>query len=335
MEPVSDVLNEYLERHAAKCRRPDLIAFASARLSDFFTHKCVSAVTQSSCSDYVEWRIRQGNALAIHNPKPVKSATARRELVVLGAALSWCWKAGKLDRLVPVSLPPQAEPRERHLTQAEAVRLIAGALGFYRQDGRWRRAPTKINRHVARFIMLGLYTGTRHDAILRLRWQPNRQGGWIDLDAGVLYRRPFGAVESAKRRPPIPIPLRLAPPPPPLAKAHHGRPYRVHGPRCEERATRLRNGTRPRRARFRCQPARSAPHRGDVDAATRRERLRRGWRARHERGGRSADLRTPRPRPIAGRRQRPVSPPIRHRNPCGILIKRWQTSPVTPYFSMI
>jgi hypothetical protein len=44
-------------------------------------------------------------------------------------------------------------------------------------------------RHIARLILIGLYTGTRPGAILDLYWQPNVMGGWIDLEAGVLHRR--------------------------------------------------------------------------------------------------------------------------------------------------
>jgi integrase len=56
---------------------------------------------------------------------------------------------------------------------------------------------------------LALYTG--HDAILRLQWVPNNVGGWIDLDAGVIYRKPMSVTESVKRGPPVPIPPRLMP----------------------------------------------------------------------------------------------------------------------------
>jgi len=138
----------------------------------------------------------------------VSASTARRELVVLSAALRWCWREGKLDRPIPVTLPAQSEPRERHLTRTEAAELLWGALGF---DATGKRHPFRINRHLARFILIGLYTGTRHDAILRLQWMPNTSGGWIDLKAGVIYRRPKGVVESGKRRPPLPIPPRLLP----------------------------------------------------------------------------------------------------------------------------
>ena len=205
---IADALAEYGEKHAPTTRRPDLIGAAISKLLDFFGDRVVAAVTNSTCSAYVHWRVSQTDARASQTGKPIMASTARRELVVLGAALRWCWKEGKIDRPIPISLPPQAGPRERHLSQNEVAALLAGALGWDQSGVRHR---TKINRHLARFILVALYTGTRHDAILRLQWMPNVDGGWIDLAAGVLYRRPTGAVDLIKRRPPVPIPPRLLP----------------------------------------------------------------------------------------------------------------------------
>lgn len=182
------------------------------KLGEFFGGKSVATITAAACGDYVAWRTGQRDARAKQiQGKAVAASTARRELVVLSAALRWCWKAGLLDRPVAVSLPPQADPRERHLTRSEAASLLAGALGWELIEGRWTRHRYRINRHLARFILIGLYTGTRHDAILRLQWMPNTTGGWVDLKAGILYRRATGAVERGKRRPPLPIPPRLLP----------------------------------------------------------------------------------------------------------------------------
>jgi len=205
---IADALSEYGEHHARRTRRPDLIGGAIGKLTDFFGGRTVATVTGASCNGYVEWRTNQTDARSKRGGRAIKPSTAGRELVVLGAALRWCWKEGKLDRPIPVSLPPKAEPRERHLNRSEVAALLAGALGWDRHGVRHK---AKINRHLARFILIGLYTGTRHDAILRLRWMPNVEGGWIDLAAGVLYRRASGAVESIKRRPPVPIPPRLLP----------------------------------------------------------------------------------------------------------------------------
>lgn len=205
---IADVLAEYGDKHSRNTRRPDVIGLAIDKLVDFWGARKVAAITPASATDYVAWRTAQRDGRAKRDGRLIKTATARRELVVLAAALRWCWREGKLDRLVPVRMPPQAEPRERHLSRPEAAALLWGALGW---DASGRRHPARINRHLARFILLGIYTGTRHDAILKLQWRANTTGGWIDLAAGVLYRRPRDAIDKGKRRPAVPIPPRLLP----------------------------------------------------------------------------------------------------------------------------
>ena len=78
--------------------------------------------------------------------------------------------------------------------------------------------------HVARFILIGLYSGTRHDAILNLRWKQNSKGGWFDLDGGMMYRRGRGQAETKKRRPPVPIHVNL------IAHVERWRRITIHGP---------------------------------------------------------------------------------------------------------
>ena len=205
---IADVLAEYGENHGPTTRRPDLIGVAIGKLVEFFGDNRLTAITSVSCNAYVRWRTQQVNSRAKKDGRPIRNSTARRELVVLGAALRWCWKEGKIDRLIPISLPSQPGPRQRHLNRAEVAALLAGALGW---DWHGVRHRTKINRHLARFHPIALYTGTRHDAILRLRWVPNTDSGWIDLASGVMYRRASGAVDKGKRRPPVPITPRLLP----------------------------------------------------------------------------------------------------------------------------
>jgi integrase len=205
---IADILADYGENHGPTTRRPELIGGAINKLVEFFGDQRASAITSGTCKKYVQWRIRQFDARGKTKKRLIKPSTAGRELVVLGAALRWCWREGKLDRLVPVTVPAKPSPRQRHLTRSELAALLTAALGWDRQGN---RHPAKINRHLARFILIALYTGTRHDAILRLRWTPNTEGGWIDLASGVLHRRGSGAVESDKRRPPIPVPPRLVP----------------------------------------------------------------------------------------------------------------------------
>ena len=101
--------------------------------------------------------------------------------MTLSAALNWCWRNKKLNTPVVVTLPSVPEHRERYLNRNEVAALLLAALGFNR-DG--TRNKFRINRHLARFILIGLYTGTRHDAMLRSQWMPNTTGGWFDLEAG-------------------------------------------------------------------------------------------------------------------------------------------------------
>jgi integrase len=64
-------------------------------------------------------------------------------------------------------------------------------------------------RHLARFILIGIYTGTRASAIATA--SPQRAAGrsFVDLDQGIFYRLPQGKRVTNKRQPPAPIPPRL------------------------------------------------------------------------------------------------------------------------------
>ena len=62
---------------------------------------------------------------------------------------------------------------------------------------------------MARFILTGLYTGTRHAAICGAAFQPAIGRGHVDLDRGVFHRRAQGARETKKRQPPVRLPDRL------------------------------------------------------------------------------------------------------------------------------
>jgi integrase len=206
---IGDCLSVYCEKHGPTIARPDGLALEVERLAEYWGDKFVAEVTQETCNGYVAWRCAQTDKRATRSVgRTIKPSTAKRELVTLSAALNWCWRNKKLNVPVAVPLPNIVERRERYLTRSEVAAVLWAALGFAR-DG--TRNKFRINRHLARFILIALYTGTRHDAILRLQWMPNTAGGWFDLEAGILYRRPQDAIETNKRRTPAPIPGRLMP----------------------------------------------------------------------------------------------------------------------------
>jgi hypothetical protein len=64
-------------------------------------------------------------------------------------------------------------------------------------------------RHIARFILIGLYTGTRAGAIASASPYAEPGRSYVDLDRGIFYRKAIGKRATKKRQPPAPIPPRL------------------------------------------------------------------------------------------------------------------------------
>jgi integrase len=119
-----------------------------------------------------------------------------------------------LDVLPAFTLPDKGNPRERYLTRSEAAALLWAALGWEKvgsgENAYWKRRRYHRGTHLARLILIGLYTGTRPGAIKSLQWIRNTSGGWADLDRGVIFRRAEGErVAHNKRKPPVKMARRL------------------------------------------------------------------------------------------------------------------------------
>jgi integrase len=114
-------------------------------------------------------------------------------LGVLRAAINYAHKSGRITRPVAVELPERPEPRDRWLTRTEAAHLICAA----------RTAQARL--YMPLFILLGLYTGRRKEAILSLRWPQ------VDLEAGRIDFEVAGRRRTNKKRGVIQIPPRLLP----------------------------------------------------------------------------------------------------------------------------
>lgn len=209
---VVSVLLLYASERAPYLAHPELVGFHLQPLGRFFGDMTCEDISGTSCGAYVAARA-SGNL-----GRKVKPATARRELETLSAALNYAHRQRKLSFPVRLTYPSKTPPRERWITRREAAALVAGALGIVpiaydvssRKPIKWGRM-FRPAYHVARFILIALYTGTRHEAILRMRWGVNSSGGWFDLDHGLMYRRGEREVETNKRRPAVPIPTNLLP----------------------------------------------------------------------------------------------------------------------------
>lgn len=210
---VASVLNFYGREKAVNHAHPELVGYHMTPLLEFTDGRMCDWLDASTCRQYVA-----GRMAGTIGKRKVKPATARRELETLQAALRFCRKEKKLSVDIELTFPEKAAARQRWLSRSEAAALIGGALGFTatacdvetRQAVKWGRM-FRPSYHVARFILIGLYTATRHEAILAMRWVPNVDGGWFDLTAEVMYRRGQGQKETNKRRPAVPIAENLMP----------------------------------------------------------------------------------------------------------------------------
>lgn len=142
---------------------------------------------------------------------------ARRDLENLRAAINHHARQNLHRAVITVTLPPKGRARDRWLERSEAARLLWAAWRHREEQTihRGKNKGIKIKtgkytlRHLARFVLIGLYTGTRAAAIAAA--SPKREEGraYVDLRAGIYYRLARGKRATNKRQPPAPLPDRL------------------------------------------------------------------------------------------------------------------------------
>ena len=119
----------------------------------------LSDVSTATCKEYVKVR---GN-----------SGGARRDLEDLRAAIHHHASENLHRAIVNVWLPPKGAPRDRWLTRSEVARLLWACWRHreiqrrHRGSAEGQKLPTgkRPLRHLARFVLIGIYTGTRASAI--------------------------------------------------------------------------------------------------------------------------------------------------------------------------
>lgn len=161
---IDDVLTAYGREWApSTARNGSEVGYAIKQLLPHWSGKRVSEINSRTCRAYIG---------------------ARRYLETLRAAVNyWNREHGPLTVVPVFVMPPKGEPRNRWLTKCEAARLLKAS----------RR-----HEHMKRFVLLGLYTGSRASVILSVEWS------WIDFERGVMLRRAPGEREDKrKRKPPV------------------------------------------------------------------------------------------------------------------------------------
>lgn len=164
---IAEVLQTYALEHLAKTKAAKNASYNVSNLARWWGDKNVTDVTPRNCREYAATK---------------SDAAARRDLETLRAAINhWHKFHGPLAAVPSVILPDKHGRRERWLTRSEAARLLWSA----------RHTP-----HLARFILLGLYTGSRSGVIRGLQWD------WINTRTGIMYRRAPGTTEDKRKKTP-------------------------------------------------------------------------------------------------------------------------------------
>jgi integrase len=214
---VADVLTIYLDDKGDQQADRKKFEGRLLRLNSFWGGRMLSDISTATCKEYAvsrgaKWvRTADGQEVILH------AGGARRDLEDLQAAIGHHAAENLHRKIVNVWLPPKGAPRTRWLTRSEAAALI-WACWRYRETQTCHRGPLKGKkiqtdkrplRHLARFILIGLYTGTRAGAIATA--SPIRGVGrsFVDLDAGIFYRLAQGKRATNKRQPPAPLPPQL------------------------------------------------------------------------------------------------------------------------------
>ncbi len=217
--PVADILLLYLDEKVGP--EPDKsdpqdekIRGRARKLSAFFGGTVLSDINKAKCKEYVAERMREQTAAENERvkksgktPRKITAAAARRELEDLRAAINHFFSDDLIPPKVNIWLPDKSDPRERWLTESEAAKWLWTA---------WRKTQAMpkggrryVSRHIAKFALVGLYTGTRAAAICGAAIRPTVGRGYVDLERGVFYRRPPGTKESSKRQPSVKLPDKL------------------------------------------------------------------------------------------------------------------------------
>jgi len=170
---VADALSVYMTEKIAQSARPKAGIGMIEKLGEFFGEHTIGELNGQLQRDFAKQRGSQ--------------SAARRELETLAAAINYHIRdmVGGVQTIFRPVLPDAAPARERWLTRSEAARLIWAAWRK-RCDHDGTEKGRLTSRHIARFILVGLYTGTRAGAICSAALIPTIGRGYVNLETGAI-----------------------------------------------------------------------------------------------------------------------------------------------------
>ncbi len=232
---IAEVIALYGREKATKAADPGGVKARLEAVLAWWGDKTLADVRRSNCNAYVAYRQTQPikSFTRSKTPRLVSAQGARRELEDLSAAIGYWDEEFPLTRRPKVVLPAKPESSRDALTRAQAARLLMAARGYRWEEGGWKKLGSWVaanRRHLRRFILMGVYTGTRPGVLPKLLWHESPLQAWVDLDDGMIWRRGKAEREHAtKRRPVVRLSSRLL---------GHMRRWKAHDDRLAERQAR-------------------------------------------------------------------------------------------------
>ncbi|MEP2706138.1 MAG: hypothetical protein ABJQ71_11520 [Roseibium sp.] len=182
---ISHALAYYHSVKRPETMRPGSLDYYVDTLNEHWGDKPIARITPGTCREYA--RIREGKS-------------ARILLSTLRAAVNLHENDGLHSGKVNFFVPECGPPRDRFLNRDEAAKLLwfcwrhRGKQAIHKNRPGCEKAETAYYplRHLVRFILIGLYTGSRAKTILAASPYKAPGHAYVDLENGIFYRLPFG-----------------------------------------------------------------------------------------------------------------------------------------------
>lgn len=175
---IGAIYERYEQERTGKVRSIGGILDAGKHIKSGLGFLEPSHLTRGVIDGYARRRLAQKISRSGDNYSP---GTIIKEIVFLRAALRLAEAEKWIDRAPIIHMPVKAPPpRDKWLTKAEANRLIDACKA----------------EHVKLYVLMGLHTLARHQAIVTLPWKS------VDLKNDIID---FGRGHGNKRRPVVPL----------------------------------------------------------------------------------------------------------------------------------
>lgn len=191
---LGELLAYYVKEHVPTLSRPDTALKAIERLAPFWGNLKLEDIRTSKSKEYVEYRKKEFNSWqkngGYKTKRTLTDQTVRREIEQLQAAINYAYKDNIITINPYVWKPQKSKAKTLWLTNSEAAALLRTAKNYPR-----------VRDYLPLFILIGLHTGARSEAILNLTWTDiNFETNRIDFSTNNKHN---------KRGANIPIPRQL------------------------------------------------------------------------------------------------------------------------------